>query len=314
MGKNLRKVKKEGASSAVNGRAEADENSVMINGDSVFIRLRKGAEEFSSMQQVVCAYILENYQRVAFMTVEELAGLCGASPATVVRTVKALGYESYHEMQEEFEKLLMSTQVSLWWELERSWEEKTEDDFPLPWIAKDNIDAIQDSLTPQLVDNFRKASDMLAKARRIFIVGMRSSKAGAIFFQSMLNQLFSNAEVASDGGETLYDHIVDLGPEDVLFCISLGGPHYAKTTASAVAFASRNGIPSILVSNSPTSPAVEFATLTLFVASTQKHYSIVPCLTLLEALIVSLGQRNREKAQEKLRKLEDVLVKESITY
>lgn len=314
MGENFKRVKNEGAPGAGGERREVGENSVMIKDDSVFTRLRRGAEEFSSMQQVVCAYILENYQRVAFMTVEELAGLCGASPATVVRTVKALDYESFHEMQGEFEKLLMSTQVSLWWELERSWEEKTEDDFPLPWIAKDNIDAIQDSLTPQLVDNFRKASDMLANARRIFIVGMRSSKACALFFQSMLNQLFSNAEVATDGGETLFDYMVDLGPEDVLFCISLGGPHYAKSTAGAVAFAARNGIPSILVSSSPTAPSVEFATLVLYVASTQKHYSIVPCLTLLEALIVSLGQRNREKAQKKLRKLEDILVKESVTY
>ncbi len=80
--------------------------------DSIFIRLRRGVEKFTSMQKVVCSYILENYQRVAFMTVEELAGLCGASPATVVRTVKALDYASFHEMQAEFEKLLMSTQVS----------------------------------------------------------------------------------------------------------------------------------------------------------------------------------------------------------
>ena len=310
MGRNFKKIKGEETPGATNGRNVVPGNK----DDSVFTRLRRGIEELSSMQQVVCSYILENYQRVAFMTVEELAGLCGASPATVVRTVKALDYASYHEMQEEFEKLLMSTQVSLWWELERSWEEKTEGEFPLPWVAKDNVDAIQDSLTPQLVDNFRKASDMLARSRRIFIVGMRSSKAAALFFQSMLNQLFSNAEIATDGGETLYDYMVDLGPEDVLFCISLGGPHYAKTTASAIAFASRNGIPSILVSNSPTAPAVEFATLTLYIASTQKHYSLVPCLTLLEALVVSLGQRNREKAQKKLRKLEEILVKESVTY
>ncbi len=300
-------------SGAANGGGVVSENYGGVNDDSVFARLRRGVEEFTSMQQVVCSYILENYQRVAFMTVEELAGLCGASPATVVRTVKALDYASFHEMQEEFEKLLMSTQVSLWWELERSWEEDG-DEFPLPWVAKDNVDAIQDSLTPQLVDNFRKASDMLAGARRIFIVGMRSSKAAALFFQSMLNQLFSNAVVALEGGETLYDYMVDLGPKDVLFCISLGGPHYAKTTASAVAFASRHGIPSILITNSPTTPAVEFASLTLYIASTQRHYSIVPCLTLLEALVVSLGQRNRGKAQEKLRKLEEILVKESVTY
>lgn len=305
---NMLEKEKSGGSLQTEGGMNAARRS---EGDSVFTRLRHGAEEFSSMQQVVCSCVLEHYERVAFMTVEELAALCGASPATVVRTVKALGYESYHAMQAEFERLLMSTRVSLWWEMERSWD--GEDSFSLPWVANDNVEAIRDSLTPQIIDGFKRASDMLARARRILVVGTRSSSAAAVFFQSILNQFFSNVLVATDG-ETVYDDLVDLGENDLLCAISLGGPHYSKATVSALAYASRNRVPSVLVTSSPSAPAVEYASVTLCVASTRKHYSLVPCLTVLEALVVSLGQKHRSAAQKKLRKLEDVLVRESITY
>lgn len=281
--------------------------------DGIFIRLRRGVEELTAMQQVVCTYMLENYRKVPFITVEELAMRCGASSATVVRTVKAIGYGSYREMQSEFEKLLVGINVSLWWELERSWEE-TSDGFPLHWIAKDNIKAIQDSVTPQLMEAYPRAISMLLSAERIYIVGMRSSQAAAIFFYSMLNQVRSNVTYAAGGADVLYDDLVDLGANDLLFFISLGGPHHAKSTTNALTFATQNGIPSIVVANSPATPAVEKATIALYVPSAERHYSIVTCMTLLESLVVSIGQKDKERAQCKLRKLEQILMDKNITF
>ena len=301
------------SSELVNDAVSSDDNGEKLRDENIFTRLRKGMEELSAMQQQVCSYVIENYQNVAFITVEELSGLCGASPATVVRTVKALGYGSYHEMQKEFQKMLLGTKASLWWELEQSWDE-TGDDCHLPWVAKDNIEAIQNILTQQLMDNYGVAVDMLMKARKIFIVGMRSTRAAATFFFSMLNQLLPNVDVVREGADTLYDDLVDLGSEDVLFCISLGGPHYAKTTVNAMAFASRNSIQTILITNSPSAAAVEYADLVLYVPSASRHYSLVPCLTLLESLVVSIGQQSRDRAQKKLRKLEEILVNENVTF
>ena len=94
-------------SDTLNEAVSSDDISEKFRDENVFTRLRRGMDELSAMQQQVCSYVIENYQNVAFITVEELSGLCGASPATVVRTVKALGYGSYHEMQKEFQKILL---------------------------------------------------------------------------------------------------------------------------------------------------------------------------------------------------------------
>lgn len=294
--------------------SEEPEQGLVKSEENVFDRLRYGIKGFSSMQQQVCSYILENYQKVAFLTVEALSLNCGVSPATVVRTVKTLGYASYKELQSEFENLIMNTQVSLWWELERSWEGDEANSFPLKWVAEDNVAAIQESITPQIAGSYLAAVDMLAGAEKVCILGMRSSRAASLFFHSMLNQLLPNVTLAPEGADTLYDNLVDLGPKDLLFCISLGGPHYAKTTAAAISFAAQNKIPTILVTSSPGAPAVATANLCFFVASTTRHYSLVPCLTLLESLVVSVGQRCRTRAQNKLRKLEKVLANENVTF
>jgi DNA-binding MurR/RpiR family transcriptional regulator len=291
----------------INGIDESGEREA-----GVFSKLRKGVDELSSKQKVVCAYILENYHKTAFVTVEELAGLCGASPATVVRTVKALGYGSYREMQEEFERMLIDTKVSLWWELERSWQE-TDDECPFPWVAQDNIEAIKSCMTTHLVQNYGDAVDLILRAKTIYIMALRSSYAASFFFYMMLKQILPNVSCSHMGSDVLYDDLVDLGPEDVLFCLSLGGPHHARATTNAMAFAAQNSIPSILVANSPSTPAVIHATITLYAPSANKHYSLVACMTLLESLIVSIGKKKSDAARKKLRKLEKVLAEQNIT-
>ena len=283
-----------------------------LNGD-VFVRLRKGLEELSSKQQTVCSYILENYQQVAFYTVEELAVACGTSPATIVRTVKSLGYSGYHELLSEFQKLLLSSNSSLWWEMEQSWTNDVSE-LPLPLVIKDNIETLQNALTPDILERFSKGAEMLENAQKINIIAVRSSRGAAQFFYSLLSQFMSNVSMIEHGADELYDKLVDYGEKDILFVISLGGPHYASTSVEAVNYASENKIPSILLTNDHSSPAYPNATLSICVPQTQKHYSLVPVLTVLEAFVLELGIRKKESAKKKLRKLEKVLTKQKRTY
>ena len=90
-----------------------------LQSDDVFARLRMGIKDLPTQQKLICSYILDNYQQVAFYTVEELAQASKTSPATVVRVVKRLGYDSYKELLEQLQKVMMTTNNSVWWELEQ---------------------------------------------------------------------------------------------------------------------------------------------------------------------------------------------------
>jgi DNA-binding MurR/RpiR family transcriptional regulator len=279
----------------------------------VFAKLRWGSQNLSARQAALCLYILDNYQQVAFWSVEELSQKSGTSPATVVRAVKSLGFSSYHDMLKCFERLIIDNKTSVFWETEISWKENTEDVSSLSWIARDNIRAIQDSVTPSILTDIRNAAELLRRARRIHLIAFRSSRAAAVYFHATLAQSFDNVSIVQYGGDELFDTLIDLTPSDAVIAISLGGPHFTRMTIRALRYAKRSGIPTILVTNDLASPACEFATVRLIVANTRHHYSITPTLTVLETLLSELGRKEHGHALIKLRKLEKVLEEEEIT-
>lgn len=281
--------------------------------EDIFARLRRGIAGFSARQSALCQYMLNHYQQVAFWSVEELSKNSGISPATIVRTVKSLGYGSYHELLKCFEKLIIDNKTSIFWETEKSWERSPGEAPALAWIVKDNVQSITDSVTPDLLAGIDRACGLLQKANRIFIIGVRGTRAASIFLYSMLCQAFNNVDIIQYGGDELYDRLADLGPSDVIFAISLGGPHFTQTTIRAVRYAKKRKIPTVLVVSDIASPAVEYADVALVAGQTRRHYSIVPTLTILEAIIVELGQRKKPTALKKLRKLESILLEEGVT-
>jgi DNA-binding MurR/RpiR family transcriptional regulator len=285
--------------------------------EDVFARLRMGIKNLPTQQKQICTYILENHQQVSFYTVEELANASKTSPATVVRTVKRIGYDSYKDLLEDLQKVLMSSNNAVWWEIEQMWTQEGgagESEPVLSWAARDDIEGIKSTLTPQLMDSFDKAVDLMDKARNIGVFGMRSSKYIAGFLHFMLNQLFSNVHtLACSGEDTLFDELLNYGKEDLIVAISLGGPHFVVRTHNIVAYAKENNIPTILITNDLGNQAIDNASVSLCVGRTRYHYSIVPPLMLVEALVVELGLRKKHAAQRKLHRLEKLLDENGIT-
>lgn len=285
--------------------------------EDVFAKLRMGIKNLPTQQRQICAYILENHQQVSFYTVEELAHASKTSPATVVRTVKRIGYDSYKDLLEDLQSVLLKSNNAVWWEIEQMWSQErgAENGEPvLSRTSRDDIEGIKGTLTPQLMEAFDHAVDLMEKARNIGVFGLRSSKYVAGFLHFMLNQLFSNVHtLACSGEDTLFDELLNYGKEDLIVAVSLGGPHFVIRTHDIVSYAKDNGIPTILITNDLGNQAIDNATVSMCVGRTRHHYSIVPPLVLVEALVVELGLRKKQIAQRKLHRLEKLLDENRIT-
>lgn len=55
-------------------------------------------------QKVVANYVDENYEDIAFSTLEELAEKIGVSTTTVIRFARALDYSGFSEMQDSIKR------------------------------------------------------------------------------------------------------------------------------------------------------------------------------------------------------------------
>ena len=66
---------------------------------SVLQTIRNGMDTFSKGQKRIAQYILENYDKAAFMTASKLGQTALGSESTVVRLAAELGYAGYPDMQ-----------------------------------------------------------------------------------------------------------------------------------------------------------------------------------------------------------------------
>lgn len=285
----------------------------------LFENLRRGVSSFPARQRVLCKFILDNYQQVAFMNVEGLAGASGVSPATVVRTTSRLGYASFHEFLDELQDLLLPAKTSLWWQVEESWNGKARWSSSsvrsiLAGTTFKNVECLQKSLTPLLLDNFEKAADILRNARNISILGLRSTHGVALYTYTLFCQFLSHVSLPGhSGSDDMYSSLVDLTKDDAMLALSLGGPHYAARTIEAVEYVHSRGVPVVLITTDLACPAAKSASVVLPVEPASGHYSTVSVMNVLDALIVALGRHYRETGTAKLRALEKLLQEKHIT-
>ena len=69
--------------------------------------------QFSKGQKRIAAYILEHYDKAAFMTASRLGQMVEVSESTVVRFAAQLGYEGYPEMQRDLRELIRGKLTSI---------------------------------------------------------------------------------------------------------------------------------------------------------------------------------------------------------
>lgn len=74
--------------------------------NNVLHTIRQQMPQFSKGQKRIAAYILEHYDKAAFMTASRLGQTVEVSESTVVRFAAQLGYEGYPEMQRDLRELI----------------------------------------------------------------------------------------------------------------------------------------------------------------------------------------------------------------
>ena len=68
--------------------------------------ISEGMSGFSKGQKLIARYIIENYDKAAFMTASKLGNTVGVSESTVVRFATEVGFEGYPQLQRALQELI----------------------------------------------------------------------------------------------------------------------------------------------------------------------------------------------------------------
>ena len=265
---------------------------------------------FSKGQKLIAQYILKNYDKVAFMTACKLGEAVGVSESTVVRFANALGYSGYPKLQDALQEVIKNKLTTV--QRVDMVKEFNDDSAILKKIVKSDMDNIKDTLEEIDEKAFEEAANRILKAKRIYIVGMRSSFTIAQYLGFYLGIILDSVHVIRTDMGDAFEQVVKINEDDVLIAISF--PRYSKKSYQIVSYAKEKGAHIVSLTDSPFAPVASFTDNLLLVKSNMVSFvdSLVPALSIANALIVSVGMKEKEDINQHFDDLEAIWEKYSV--
>ena len=273
-------------------------HDLMKNIQFRFPRLSKG-------QKLIAEYILKHYDKAAFMTAAKLGVSVGVSESTVVRFATELGFDGYPKLQKALQELIKTKLTSVQ-RLELSKDYITEEN-PLKGVLKADIDNIRATLEKINHASFQEVVEEILRAKRIYIIGLRSSTALAEFLGFYLNVILDNVKVVAYGISDIFEQMFNVGENDLV--IGIGFPRYAIKTIQTLEFAQKRGAKVVAITDSSISPLAGNADYTLIAQSNMASFvdSLVAPLSVINSLIVAVGIKEKDKISATFNSLEKQL-------
>ena len=267
--------------------------------------LSEGSRKFSKGQRIIAKYILTNYDKAAFMTAGRLGKIVGVSESTVVRFASELGYDGYPSMRKALQEMIRNRLTSVQ-RIEVA-KDMIDDTDIVRSVMNSDIQNLQATLEILEENGFNECIDSIIEANNIFIVGMRTSTSLATLLGLYLNLLRNNVNVIHDvGASEIYEQIIRIGKGDLFVGISF--PRYSSHTVDAMQFAKKMGAKAIAITDSAASPFEGIADLSLHAKSDMVSFldSLVAPMSLINAIIVAVGIRNKENVSQTFERLERI--------
>lgn len=174
-------------------------------------------------------------------------------------------------------------------------------------VLQSDADKIRQTSETISREHFRLAVEAVLKARRIYILGVRSAAPLANFTGYYMNYMFEDVRVITvSGAGEMFENLVNITPDDVVIAFSF--PRYSSATLKAAQYCRALGATVIGITNSTISPLAQNSDHVLIAKSDMVSLvdSLVAPLSVVNALLVALASAREKEVQKSLETLERV--------
>ncbi len=271
----------------------------------ILATLRERESTFSKGQKRIARYITEEYDKAAFMTANRLGKNVGVSESTVVRFAVDLGFDGYPSMQKAMQEMVLNRLTSVQ-RIEVA-NNRFGDQDVVTTVLHSDMEKLRQ--TGEVLDRteFKAAVDAILKAKRVYILGIRSTAALANFLGYYLNYMSRNVHVISSIGTVeMFEKIVGITPEDVLIAFSF--PRYSSATTKGAQYCRSTGATVIGITDSRQSPLGTNSDHVLIAKSDMVSLvdSLVAPLSIVNALIVAIAAKREKELSKTFSDLERI--------
>ncbi|MED4586537.1 MurR/RpiR family transcriptional regulator [Brevibacillus choshinensis] len=272
--------------------------------ESVHERIRKSYEQLTNQQKLVAKYILDEPNQVALHPAKVIGANSGTSETTVIRLCYSLGYSGFSELQNELRQMLLFPVIreGVVQSFHDAAYEFNDSDDVISFTMEQDVSFIQKTLNGLDRHLFDQATQSIVKAKKIIIVGGRTSFAPAYWLSFALNIIKGDTHLYRgqiDDANQLISEIT----EDWLM-IALVFPRYLQDTLSFAKAAKEKGSKILVITDHELSPLGPVADVLLKVTTpppaTLRGMSSI--FTLLNALVSGVSQIDQERVKKRIQR------------
>ncbi len=257
-------------------------------------KIERSFADLSPQLRQAARYVLDRPDEVALQSMRRLATGAGVKPATMVRLAKALDYPGFEAFREPFRNRLRRPAGNY---------SKRARALQARGGAEERHAALLAEMAAVDQDNLRQtfdtigagplsaSADILADARRLHVIGLRSCYPVAFYFQYACRIFRTDVDLLDGRGGTLMDGLRGIGETDAMVAVSFAP--YTRDTVQVVKYAAGRGARVVAITDSPVSPLAAVANQALIVANSSPSLfqSLVPAMAVAQALVALLMAR-----------------------
>ena len=173
-------------------REEEGRKGQMEQRQELLARINQTGRRLSKGQKRIAEYIVNHYDKAAFMTASKLGDKVQVSESTVVRFAIALGYDGYPALQKALQEMIRNRLTAVQ-RVEMTGD--MSESAVLGMVFKADMQNIRQTIEDLDEANFSRTVDALCEAERVYVVGVRSSAPLAQFLGYYMNFIRDNVMV-----------------------------------------------------------------------------------------------------------------------
>ena len=279
-----------------------DRSSTIPARTAIEERLARFESRLSPNRRSLLQATLENPDETFFLSSRALARRYKVDPATIVRTIQALGYERYTDFAADLRAHFVS-RLTPYRILQATTREKgSAADHVHHSLERDlgTMSRLVNGVDPKRI---MEAARRIHRARRILVVGADLALSLAWFLAYGLLPLGYDAEAPLGGGQ-IHHKARLLSEKDLLVAISFG--RCLRVTVEAAQLARARGVPTLAITDSDTTPLGRHcdASCVAPIAGSNFTGSYVGPMALINALLLACAQLAPGRALALLRQSE----------
>lgn len=262
-------------------------------------------DTLSKGQRRIAEYIVESYDKAAFMTANRLGKMVNVSESTVVRFAVELGFDGYPSMQKALQEVVRNKLTSV--QRIGVTNDRFGDQDYVSMVLQSDMESIR--ITSEALDRsvLETAVSTIVAAKNIYIVGVRSSAAIALYMNFYFRNIFDNVHmVTANATSEMFEQMLHVSEQDVVIGISL--PRYSTRTVKMIEFAKDSGAKTVVITDSTDAPAAKNADYILVAKSDMVSVvdSLVAPMSIVNALVVAISRRKEQEMSRIFENLEKI--------